>query len=133
MEPAGRLFGRMKLPRDVVTLEDIARKAWGLAVGKRIAARTQPVALVRGKLVVEVEDIVWQRQLNTLSGQILANLRKHIGPEIVDDLDFRPMGARRPVQRAQELSPAKPRDEAASIADPVLRRLYIVSRNKASA
>jgi hypothetical protein len=123
----------MKLPRDVVTVEDVARKAWGLAVGKRISARTQPVALVRGRLVIEVEDIVWQRQLTTLAGQILANLRKHIGPGIVDDLDFRPMGARRPVQRADEIAPANPLDEAASIADPVLRRLYIVSRNKASA
>jgi predicted nucleic acid-binding Zn ribbon protein len=134
MESAGRLFGRIKLPGNVVTHEDVARGAWPRAVGKKIASRTQTIALVRRCLVVEVEDALWQRQLNSMRGQILNNLQKAIGTGIVDDIDFRPMGARRSPQRAETASSlAVPGDEAASIDDPIFRRVYVASRKKASA
>ncbi len=135
MEPVGRFFGRMRLPGGIVTPEDVARAAWPKAVGKKIAARTVAVALVRSSLVVEVEDALWQRQLNALRSQIVANIRKAIGPGIVDEIDFRPMGARRTPQRAMQVSSpaARTADEASGIQDSVLRRLYIVSRSKASA
>jgi hypothetical protein len=133
MESAGRLFGRMKLPGNVVTHEDVARGAWARAAGKKIASRTQPIALVRNCLVVEVEDALWQRQLNSLRGQILKNLQNAIGPGIVDDLDFRPMGARRGPQRAEVVSSLAAGDEARSIGDPIFRRVYVASRKKASA
>ena len=133
MESAGRLFGRIKLPGNVVTHEDVARGAWAHAVGKKIASRTQPIALVRSCLVVEVEDAVWQRQLNSLRGQILKNLQNATGPGIVDDLDFRPMGARRGPQRAEAVSSLAAGDEARSIGDPIFRAVYVASRKKASA
>ena len=135
MEPAGRYFGRMRLPSGVMTPEDVARAAWAKAVGKKIAVHTEAVGLVRSSLVVEVEDHLWQRNLNTLRSQILANIRKAIGPGVVEDLDFRRRAApRRAPQRAtQAASPAAhASDESAGIQDPVLRRLYIVSRSKAA-
>ncbi len=133
MESAGRLFGRIKLPGNIVTQEDVARGAWPRAVGKKIAARTQPIALVRTCLVVEVEDALWQRQLNSLRGQILRNLQKAIGTGIVTDIDFRPMGARRGPKRAETVSSlATSGDEAATIGDPIFRRVYVRSRKKAS-
>ncbi len=134
MESAGRLLGRIRLPQNLVTPEDIARAAWPRAVGKKIAARTTAIALVRKCLVVEVEDALWQRQLNALRRQILASLQKAIGPGIVDDLDFRPMGQRRGPGRAETATPAPRRsDEAGTITDPVFRRVYLASKKKASA
>jgi hypothetical protein len=134
MESAGRLLGRIKLPQNLATPEDVARAAWARAVGKTIASRTNAIALVRKCLVIEVEDPLWQRQLNTLRPQILSSLSKVVGPGIVEDLDFRPMGQRRGPARAEvATSLPQPSDEAASIADPVFRRVYLAARRKASA
>jgi len=134
MERAGRLFGRLKLPGDIVSTDDLARASWPAAVGKKIAAHSVAVGLVRSRLVVEVEDIVWQRQLNALRGQILRNIHRAVGAGIVDDIEFRPMGERRAPQRAETVrSLPAAGDEAGAIADPVLRRVYIASRKKATA
>jgi len=47
---------------------------------------------------------------------ILANLRRHIGPGIVDDLDFRPMGARRLFVRAQRAWTTRVRSPSSPLA-----------------
>ncbi len=135
MERAGALLGKIKLPRNAVTPEDLARAAWRAAVGDKIAAHTAVVSLVRGRLIVEVSDGLWQRQLNALSGQILGNLRAILGAGIVDDLDFRPaIAPRRAPQRSETASNAAGGgDEADRIQDPSLRRVYKMSRKKASA
>jgi hypothetical protein len=137
MESAGRLIGQLNRNRRLMTDEELARAAWPLAVGKKIASYTAAVALVRSRLVVEVQDMVWQRQLNTLGSQILAKLAEVVGKGLVTDLEFRPMIApRREPQRAQTpRSAAAPAiaDEADAIADPGLRRVYRVLRKKATA
>ena len=66
MERAGRLVRKMKVSPGITDPETRAQMAWPLAAGKYTAAKTRATNLVRGTLVVEVEDIVWQRQLNTL-------------------------------------------------------------------
>src|ERR1043165_93141 len=76
MERASKLIRGLRLPGDTISSEELACAAWANAVGKRIAAHTRAARLVRTKLVVEVEDRIWQRQLFTLSGHILANLTK---------------------------------------------------------
>jgi predicted nucleic acid-binding Zn ribbon protein len=135
MERAGALLGKIKLPRNAVTPEDLARAAWRAAVGQKIAAHTAVVALVRARLIVEVSDGLWQRQLNALSGQILSNLQAIVGAGIVEDLDFRPAVApRRAPQRSETASrAARGLDEADGIQDLSLRRVYKISRKKASA
>ena len=55
-----------------------------VAAGKYTAARTRPTNLVRGTLVVEVEDIVWQRQLNAIRHFLLRNLHKELGEALCD-------------------------------------------------
>ncbi len=122
MERAGRLIGKLKL--DVDDPELRARAAWKVAAGKKIAGHTRAAALVRGSLVVEVEDPVWQRQLNTLRGFLLRNLEKALGEALVTDIDFRPMPKRREPQRAETAS-------GREVDDPILDLLYKQSRKNA--
>jgi len=123
----------MNLPGDTITPDEIAMAAWPVAVGKTIAAHARAVKLVRTRLVVEVEDLVWQRQLFALTGQILAALAKHLGRGSVEDLHVRVVPRRREPQRAAAADPGKAYDEADAIADPVLRGIYRASRAKAGA
>src|SRR5712691_7601346 len=95
MERAGRLIARLKLSPELSGPESRARAAWPLAAGKKIAEHTRATALVRGSLVVEVEDMVWQRQLASLRHFLLRNLAQALGEALVTDLDFRPMPPRR--------------------------------------
>ena len=122
MERAGRLIGKLKL--DVDDPELRARAAWKVAAGKKIAEHTRAVALVRGSLVVEVEDQIWQRQLKTLCGFLLRNLEKALGEGLVTDIDFRPMPRRREPQRAERARGSE------DVVDPVLDLLYRQSRKK---
>jgi len=141
MERAGRILGKLKLPKSVIDPESLARSAWPAAVGKRIAAKTRAVRLVRQALVVECEDAEWQRQLNTLRSQILRKLQGFIGETLVTSIDFRPMTPRRGMQTAEVARPALEfqltpktgtRDEADRIQDPVFRLLYKQSRKKST-
>jgi predicted nucleic acid-binding Zn ribbon protein len=131
MERAARSLAKLKLDSSISS-EELVRAAWPAAVGPRIAAHTFAKALVRGSLVVEVDDLVWQKQLFALRFLILRNLNKAIGDGIVNDLDFRTAAVRRPPKVAESLRP-KSLDEADGIADPVLRRVYKQARKKASA
>ena len=140
MERAGRLIGKMKLSSGVADPEVRARAAWPLAAGKKIAEHTCPVALVRGSLVVEVEDLVWQRQLAALHRALLKNLAKVLGEALVTDIDFRPM----PAAHRMPPRPATVRTAVAEIAggtsaaksaeaieDPVMEMLYKQSKKSA--
>ena len=101
-----------------------ARAAWKVAAGKKIAEHTRATGLVRGSLVVEVEDQIWQRQLKTLSGFLVRNLEKALGEVLVTDIDFRPMPKRREAQRAERARGSE------DVQDPVLDMLYRQSRKK---
>ncbi|HTS26917.1 MAG TPA: DUF721 domain-containing protein [Bryobacteraceae bacterium] len=132
MERASKLIRTLGLPRDTFTAEEIACAAWPEAVGRKIATHTRAARMVRTRLVVEVEDNVWQRQLFALTPHILLNLERSLGPGLVDDLEFRIVPRRRDAQRANVPVPA-PFDEADTITDPVLRGIYRASRSKALA
>jgi predicted nucleic acid-binding Zn ribbon protein len=134
MERASTLIGKLTRGGGPIDIDDLARAAWPLAVGKKVAARTRPARMVRTRLIVEVEDPIWKKQLFTLSRQILANLERHLGTGIVEDLEFRVMPARRDAQRAAVAQPAQAStDDADRIADPVMRNMYKVARRKALA
>ena len=132
MERAAKSFAKLKLDA-AISQEDLARAAWPAAVGRRIAAHASAKAVVRVRMIVEVDDAVWQKQLFHLRFQILAKLRESVDPQIVNDIEFRIATPRRPPQSAQSISPSKPLDEADGIGDPVMRILYKQARKKASA
>ena len=139
MERAGRLIKNKKVSRELFSLEDLVRAAWPTAVGKSIAGHTSRLKLVRDKLVVEVEDAIWQRQLHTLSRQILDRLSKATGTSEIANLEFRIGVPRREPQRSQVrgsslfASDGCPGDEADAIQDAVLQKVYRLSRKKATA
>lgn len=138
MERAARLVKRNKYSSKIFTEDDIARAVWPSAVGKAIAAHTSRVTLVRDTLVVEVEDAVWQRQLFPLTAQILIRLHKVTGSDVIQHIEFRVAIPRRQATKAEarEGSAAeKPArvDEADAIQDAVLKKVYQLSRKKATA
>jgi Dna[CI] antecedent, DciA len=132
MERAGKILAKIK-NRDTISPEELARAAWHATVGKRIASKATPKALVRGSLVVEVEDAIWQKQLFHLRFDILAKLTSVIGGGIVAGLEFRIATPRRPPQAAPSHGESASLDEADSIEDPVFRILYKQARKRATA
>lgn len=131
MEQAGRILASLDHLRDSCDAGDIVCAAWKKAVGKRIAEHTRAAKLVRDRLVVEVEDWLWQRNLMGLSRQILSNIEKTVGPGIVADIEFRIMPPRRGPKVATASAAAfSLTDEANGIIDPVLRRIYRTKRQK---
>jgi hypothetical protein len=138
MERAARLVNKNKLSKKVFSEEDLARAVWPAAVGKAIASHTSRLTLVRSTLVVEVEDAIWQKQLFGLRGQILDRLRRGTASDTVQDVEFRIALKRREPQRAETresptATTALPYDEADSIQDAVLKKVYRLSRKKAIA
>jgi len=136
MERASKLIRGLGLPGDTLNMDEFVRAAWPQAVGKRVASHTRVAKMVRKKLVVEVEDIIWQRQLFALTGQILKNLVKSIGAGAVEQIEFRIVPRRRDAGRATvsvSTAPTPLLDEADGIEDPVLREVYRASRKRALA
>jgi len=134
MDQASRIIARWTGGSGVISPEGIACGAWKRAVGKRIAAHTHAVKLVRNTLVVEVEDDIWKKNLWGLRYQILRNLEKAVGPEIVHELELRVMPPKREPQRdTGEGLVVMPVDDADAIADPGLRRIYKSARRRESA
>ncbi|MBV8570902.1 MAG: DUF721 domain-containing protein [Acidobacteriaceae bacterium] len=138
MERAARIVKKNKYSSKLFSDDDVARAIWPAAVGNAIAAHTSRVKLVRATLVVEVEDLIWQKQLFPLTGQILGRLHRVMGSDVIQDIEFRMGVPRRQPMRAQARQSAPVQapavvDEADAIRDPVLKKVYQLSRKKASA
>jgi predicted nucleic acid-binding Zn ribbon protein len=134
MERAGKALAKLKFSA-AISADELAFAAWPAAVGKRIAGHACPKALVRGCLVIETEDAIWQKQLFHLRFDILAQISEVLGGGVVTDLEFRTAKTtpRRPPQSAQSHSETALADDADSIQDPIFRILYKRSRKKATA
>ncbi|HYO84483.1 MAG TPA: DUF721 domain-containing protein [Bryobacteraceae bacterium] len=127
------MLQKLKLTGHGVSDEQLACAAWAIAVGKTIANRTSAIALVRSRLVVQVEDATWQRQLWTLRGQILRRVEEALGRALVTEVEFRIAGPqRKPAGTAVPIAAAHA-DEADAICDPVFRNVYKAARRKANA
>lgn len=134
MERAIKLLGESNLAGKCISEERLAIAAWGRAVGKKIAAYTRPVALVRNHLVVDVDDDIWRQQLYPMRHQIVDRLARVLGRPIVATLEFKVGTKRRgPGRETIPVRQAGENDEAAGIADPILSLLYRASRKRESA
>ena len=134
MESVGRIFGKLAEDERPISQEQLVLSAWKGAVGKKIAARTRAAKMVRTRLIVEVEDQIWQKQLFVMERQILAVLEKKLGPGVVDEVHFKVVPPRREPQKAVASVPGLfAQDEADQIADPMMRHIYKKARRKESA
>jgi len=133
MERAARSLAKLK-DSGTISADQLALAAWPVAVGERIALHARAVALVRGNLVVEAEDGIWQKQLFFLRTQILRKIQELLGPTTVTDVEFRIALKRRPPRMAMRLDRPvdAPLDEADRISDPGLRIIYKQARKKAA-
>jgi len=135
MERAARVINSSKITSKILTDDDLMRGIWPSAVGKVIASHTSRLRVVRSTLVVEVADATWQKQLFALSRQILDRVQKASGSKAITDIEFRVGIPRREPQRADGTrNPLfASADEAEQIQDPVLKKVYRLSRKKATA
>jgi predicted nucleic acid-binding Zn ribbon protein len=102
MERAGRILTRLQATRDTLPASQILAAAWPAAVGLKVAGHTRVNAYDHGLLVVEVEDAIWQRNLEGLKEQILPNLRRLLGDFAPREIQYRVGGRRMPVRREGE-------------------------------
>src|SRR5947209_8183365 len=130
MERAARSLAKLKSSGQI-SAGELVCAAWPVAVGKTIARHSAAVSLVRDKLVIEVEDAIWQKQLFHLQIHILRRLHELLGPGLIADLEFRIAKQRRPPQRETRLPESA--DESDRIEDPVMRILYKQARKRATA
>jgi predicted nucleic acid-binding Zn ribbon protein len=126
MQRAARLLSKIKLQSARLAPEEFAEAVWPAAVGKRLALRTGPVKLYGRALVVDVEDAQWQKQLTTMSAQILTKVQMLAGPGMVDSIEFRIGIPRREPRVALPFVDTD--DRADGINDPIFRQLYLASR-----
>jgi hypothetical protein len=135
MERAVKTIAKLRMSQDPPAMTEVVKRAWKVAVGKRISGHAKAIALVRSTLVVEVEDFIWQKQLFTLSRPIVEKLATLVGPGVIDDVEFRIGIPRRMPQREERAAHSQPTlwDEADDIRDPVMRHVYKSSRLRALA
>ena len=136
MERAAKLLRQWKLASGHVSADQVAIAAWPLAAGKKVAAHSRAITIVRGRLVVEVSDAIWQSQLRTVRSFILAKLEKDLGAKLVTDIEFRVVPPRIGPGREEKIirGPLWPSaDEADGIADPFLAKVYKAKRKRSTA
>jgi hypothetical protein len=135
MERAARLINKHKYSQNILEESDVVRGIWPAAVGRPIARHTDRLKVVRETLVVEVEDATWQKQLHGLGGQIVERVQKCMGSTAIKQVEFRISPRRREPQReeASRTTAIDPSDEAEAIRDPVLKKVYQLSRKRSTA
>lgn len=69
--------------------EIAAKLAWSRAAGDGLRRHAIPFRLYRKTLVVSVADVIWQRQLNSMSGELISRINRLLGREVVDTIEFR--------------------------------------------
>jgi hypothetical protein len=117
--------------------EIAAKLAWTRAAGQGLRRHAIPFRLFRKTLVVSVADVIWQRQMQSMSAELISRINRLLGRVVVEEIEFRidpttveqvrgesqpPPPAR---SEAREEVPAELISAAAEITDPDLRELFI--------
>jgi predicted nucleic acid-binding Zn ribbon protein len=67
---------------------------WPAIAGARIARHTRALSFRDGALTVEVEGSAWMHELGFLKPDLVRNLNRHLGVDVVRDVRFTPAGTR---------------------------------------
>ena len=65
---------------------------WPAVAGTRIARHTRALSFRDGTLAVEVEGSAWMHELGFLKPELVRNLNRHLGADVVRDVRFVPAG-----------------------------------------
>ncbi len=69
--------------------EIAAKIAWTRAAGDGLRRHAIPFRLFRKTLVVSVGDIIWQKQMQSMSTELVSRINQLLGREVVEDIEFR--------------------------------------------
>src|ERR1041385_913065 len=68
--------------------EAVAIAAWKHAAGDGLKEHAVALKLENRKLTIAVADLIWQRQLTSMRGQLLFRINSILGQPLVSGLDF---------------------------------------------
>jgi hypothetical protein len=124
--------------------EDVAEAAaivaWKHVAGEGLRPHAAPFRLHKKTLIVAVADSIWQKQLESMAGQLLFRLNSLLGQAVVTYIEFRVDPETLRSAREQQTSVERPIDQeanhfeamplelvsaAASIHDHDLRRAFL--------
>lgn len=69
--------------------EIAAKIAWTRAAGEGLRSNAIPFRLYRKTLIVSVADAIWQKQMQTMSAELLFRINRLLGRDMVDFIEFR--------------------------------------------
>jgi hypothetical protein len=69
--------------------EIAAKIAWTRAAGDGLRRHAIPFRLFRKTLVVSVADMIWQKQMQSMSLELISRINKLLGREVIEDIEFR--------------------------------------------
>lgn len=111
---------------------EILRPAWEHIVGKRLVDLTRPISVVAGKLVVEVPSVAWRVQLVCFEKPLVLRIQHLLGDDAITGIAWKvnPVLCGASQDGAPPRIPPREADqavraEAAKIADPELRELFL--------
>jgi predicted nucleic acid-binding Zn ribbon protein len=82
------LFEQLGLARTAEGWRAVAE--WPTVAGPRIARHTRALSFRDGTLAVEVEGSAWMHELGFLGRELVRNLNRHLGADVVSDVRFMP-------------------------------------------
>jgi len=68
--------------------ENLAFAYWDSVVGKEIASHTDPEKIVKGTVMVKVDNDVWRNELAFFKHEIIQKLNDRIGKRIIQEIKF---------------------------------------------
>jgi hypothetical protein len=69
--------------------EIAAKIAWTRAAGAGLRPNAIPFRLFQKTLIVSVADAIWQKQMQTMSAELLSRINRLLGRNVVDFIEFR--------------------------------------------
>lgn len=115
-------------------LSEIAAKiAWRRVSGEGLRDHAIPTRLLEKTLLVSVADAVWQKQLQSMSAELIFRINKLLRRNVIERIEFRIderalkhlVERRRSALRVFEPLPNTILSSAAAIADPELRERFM--------
>lgn len=89
--PIQRVLDQLMKSYACQSQQDLRRiwQCWEEAVGKAVSQNTRPAALRGKRLIVNVASPTWLHQLQFLKDDLIDNLNRHAGKDLVEDIRFR--------------------------------------------